>query len=104
MGLFDFFKTPDINAGLQRFRATPGALLVDVREVYAHIPGSMNLPLSALDTAEISIPRRDTPLFVCCLAGTRSTQAVARLRRMGYTRVENIGGIRGYRGETERLK
>lgn len=33
MGLFDFFKTPDINAGLQRFRATPGALLVDVREV-----------------------------------------------------------------------
>ena len=68
------------------------------------IPGSVNLPLSALDTAEISIPRRDTPLFVYCLAGTRSTQAVARLQRMGYTRVENIGGIRGYRGETERLK
>ncbi len=108
MGLFDFFKTPDINEGLQRFRAAPGALLVDVREAdeYAngHIPGSMNLPLSALDTAEISIPRRDTPLFVYCLAGTRSAQAVARLQRMGYTRVENIGGIRGYRGETERLK
>lgn len=108
MGLFDFFKVPDINDGLQRFHATPGARLVDVREAdeYAdgHIPGSVNLPLSALDTAEILIPRRDTPLFVYCLAGTRSTQAVARLKRMGYTRVENIGGIRGYRGETERLK
>lgn len=108
MGLFDFFKTPDINGGLQRFHATPGALLVDVREAdeYAdgHIPGSVNLPLSALDTAEISIPRRETPLFVYCLAGTRSAQAVARLQRMGYARVENIGGIRSYRGETERLK
>ncbi len=108
MGLFDFFKAPDINDGLRRFHATPGALLVDVREAdeyeNGHIPGSVNLPLSALDTAEISIPRRDTPLFVYCLAGTRSAQAVARLQRMGYARVENIGGIRGYRGEKERLK
>ena len=108
MGFFDFLKGPDIHAGLERFRATPGALLLDVREAdeYAagHIPGSLNLPLSAIDTAEISIPRKDTPLFVYCLAGTRSSQAVARLQRLGYAKVENIGGIRAYRGETEKLK
>ena len=107
MGFFDFLKTPDINAGLERFRSLPGALLLDVREPdeYAagHVPGSLNLPLSQLENAEISLPNRDTPLFVYCLAGTRSARAVARLQRMGYARVENIGGIRSYRGEKEVL-
>ena len=108
MGFFDFLKGPDIHAGLERFRATSGAILLDVREAdeYAagHIPGSLNLPLSAIDTAEISIPGKDTPLFVYCLAVTRSAQAIARLRQLGYTRAENIGGIRTYKGETEKLK
>lgn len=108
MGFFDFLKGPDIHAGLERFRATPGALLVDVREAdeYAagHIPGSINLPLSAIDTAEILIPRKDTPLFLYCLAGSRSSQALSRLQKLGYKRLENIGGIRSYRGEKETLK
>ena len=107
MGFFDFLKGPDIHAGLERFRATPGALLVDVREAdeYAagHIPGSISLPLSAIDTAEILIPRKDTPLFLYCLAGTRSSQALSRLQKLGYKRLENIGGIRSYRGEKETL-
>ena len=55
MGFFDFLKGPDIQAGLERFRATSGAILLDVREAdeYAagHIPGSLNLPLSAQSTA-----------------------------------------------------
>ena len=32
MGLFDFLKAADINQGLQQYRDTPGALLIDVRE------------------------------------------------------------------------
>ena len=107
MGFFDRFKGPDINEGLARCRSTERALLLDVREPdeYAkgHIPGSMNLPLSALETAEICIPRLDTPVFVCCLSGARSAQAVSRLRKMGYRQVENIGGILNYRGEKEVL-
>ena len=31
MGLMDFLKPADINAGVEEFRATPGARLVDVR-------------------------------------------------------------------------
>ena len=108
MGFFDFLKTPDIHQGLERFRATPGAVLLDVREPdeYAagHIPGSMNLPLSAIDTAEIHLRNLEAPLFVYCLAGTRSARAVARLKSLGYTHVENIGGIRSYRGEKEELR
>lgn len=107
MGFLDFLKTPDIGEGLARFRSTKGAVLLDVREPdeYAdgHIPGSVNLPLSCLDTAEISIPSRETPLFVYCLSGSRSAQALSRLRKLGYQKVENIGGIRSYRGEKESL-
>ena len=97
----------NINKGLALCRDTEGALLIDVREAeeYAagHIPGSLNLPLSAIDTAEIQLRDPEAPLFVYCLAGTRSARAVARLKSLGYTRVENIGGIRGYRGEKEAL-
>ena len=107
MGFFDFLKAPDIHEGLERYHTTPGAVLLDVREPdeYAdgHIPGNRNLPLSAIDTAEILAPDRDAPLFVYCLSGARSAQAVARLKAMGYRQVENIGGIRGYRGKTESI-
>ena len=107
MGFFDFLKKQDFDAGLARFRATAGALLLDVRDPdeYAdgHIPGSVNLPLSSLDTVEITVPEKDRPLFVYCLSGARSAQAVAKLQKMGYKNVENIGGIRGYQGEKESL-
>ena len=107
MGFFDFLKKQDFDAGLARFRATAGALLLDVRDPdeYAdgHIPDSVNLPLSSLDTAEITVPEKDRPLFVYCLSGARSAQAVARLQKLGYKNVENIGGIRGYQGEKESL-
>ena len=108
MGFFDFFKSPDFNKGLERWQATPGAVLLDVREAdeYAdgHIKGSVNLPLSTLDSVEITIPDRDTPVFVYCLSGARSAQAVAKLQKLGYPHAENIGGIRNYKGDLEELE
>ena len=47
-------------------------------------------------------PNKDTPLFVYCHSGARSSQAVGQLARMGYTRVKNIGGIAAYQGKVER--
>ena len=37
MGLFDFLKMPDINEELEKYKTTPGAVLLDVRtdEEYA---------------------------------------------------------------------
>ena len=102
---FNFFKGPDINAGVEQFEATPQAILLDVRTrpEYAEgrIPRSRNLPLDELSRAEEEIPNRSTPLFVYCLSGARSRQAAAMLQRMGYSSVTNIGGISGYRGERE---
>ena len=57
MGFFGFLQRPDLGQGLERFAATPNALLLDVRtqEEYAdgHIPESRNLPLQTLGRTEL---------------------------------------------------
>ncbi len=106
MGIFDFWKAPDIHQGVEEWKATPGAVLLDVRtpEEYrqGHIPGSKNIPLQTLDEAKEIIENKDTPIFVHCLSGGRSRQATAILQQMGYSNVKNIGGISAYRGKVER--
>ena len=102
MGLF---HRPSMDEGVQMYRGTAGAVLVDVREpdeyAQGHVPGSVNLPLSRIRSAEDVLEDYDAPLFVYCLSGGRSGQAVSTLTRMGYTAVTNIGGISSYHGEVE---
>ena len=89
---------PNLARGLAQASATPGAVVLDVREpqedAQGHVPGSVNLPLGQV--ASISLPRQ-TPLFVYCLSGARSRQACAELRQLGYQAV-NMGGVLGYKG------
>lgn len=105
MSLFGLFTKTDINTGIEQFHNTPHGVLLDVRtrQEYAdgHIPGSLNIPLDRIDSALEAIPNRETPVFVYCLSGGRSGQAVAYLKKMGYTDVVNIGGISSYRGKRE---
>ena len=105
MGFFDFFKQADINQGVKEYLATPGAVLLDVRtsEEYrgGHIPGSKNVPLQAIDKVTSVAENKDTVLFVYCHSGARSRQAAGMLQRMGYTNVNNIGGIAAYAGKVE---
>ncbi|MHC6247241.1 rhodanese-like domain-containing protein [Lactobacillus delbrueckii] len=99
------FQVNDINAGVAEYQKTPNAKLIDVREAdeYAagHIPASINLPLSKIESAQGEITDLDTPLFVYCRSGNRSGQAVAWLKQAGYSKVKNIGGIADYSGKTE---
>ena len=105
MGFFDFFKQTDINQGIKEYTATPGAALLDVRtsEEYrgGHIPGSRNVPLQAIDRVTSVAENKDTTLFVYCHSGARSRQATSMLQNMGYTNVNNIGGIAAYTGKVE---
>ncbi len=106
MGFLDFLKAPDINQGVEEFKETDRAVLLDVRTPgeyrEGHIPGSKNIPLQTLDEAQKIIENKDTPIFVHCLSGGRSRQAAAILQQMGYSNVKNIGGISAYRGKVER--
>ena len=106
MGFFDFLKQPDINKGVADYRNTEGAILVDVRtpQEYreGHIPGSKNVPLQQLDKISSVIDNKDVPMFVYCYSGGRSRQATSMLQHMGYTNVQNIGGITAYSGKVER--
>ena len=105
MGFLDFLKCPDINRGMEEYRATPGAILLDVRtpQEYSegHIPGSKNVPLQALGAAGSVPAGKDTPLFVYCRSGARSRQAAGLLVQMGCKNVKNIGGITAYKGKVE---
>ena len=106
MGFFDFFKQPDIDQGVKQYQTTPGAVLLDVRtpQEYrsGHIPGSKNVPLQTIDKVASVAENKDTVLYVYCQSGARSRQATNVLRGMGYTKVNNIGGIAAYSGKVTR--
>ena len=106
MSFFDLFKQPDVNQGVKEFKRTSGAVLLDVRtpEEYrsGHIPGSKNIPLQTIDRVDSVAENKDTALYVYCQSGARSRQASGMLKQMGYTNVNNIGGIAAYAGKVER--
>ena len=106
MGFFDLFKQPDVNQGVKEYQRTSGAVLLDVRtqEEYrsGHIPGSKNVPLQSIDKAGSVAENKNTALYVYCQSGARSRQAAGLLKQMGYTNVNNIGGIAAYLGKVER--
>lgn len=110
MCFFRFFKRTDINEGVIQYKNTENALLIDVREIGeykdGHIPGSVNIPLSTIENSINGdfpqLKNKEQPLFVYCLSGARSTEAVARLVKQGFSCVNNIGGISSYTGEIEK--
>ena len=104
MGMFNFLRnTADINTGVAEYETNDGAVLIDVRtaEEYrdGHIDGSVNIPLDRISSVENTVKDKSTPLYVYCLSGGRSGQAVSYLKQMGYTNTKNIGGISSYRGK-----
>ena len=105
MSIFDYFKQSHIHKGLKEYAETENAVLLDVRTPReyreGHIPGSKNVPLQAIDKVTSIVENKDTALFVYCHSGARSRQATAMLQYMGYTNVQNIGGIADYQGKVE---
>lgn len=103
MELTNLFKTVDINSGVKKYRAHQKAVLLDVREAFeynsGHIYTSVNLPLQKIDHITELVPDKSTPIYVHCLSGSRSSQALSFLKKLGYSNAENIGGISSYRGK-----
>ena len=80
-------------------------LLVDVRtdREYAsgHIPTAINVPYQLIGE-ELPEVEGDPILVVYCRSGRRSGIAFNTLRRLGYERIVDFGGIVRWRGELER--
>ncbi len=108
MSVLRYLFCIDINMGLRSYQASPGAVLLDVRDRREydrkHIEGSLSLPLSEIHRAGEVIPSQDTPVYLYAYGGETSFRAAEKLRRMGYTGVHDIGGIKkccgsqGYQG------
>lgn len=94
----------DINKGLEKYRSSPNAVLLDVRTLQeyldGHIPESRNVPLQIIERVNDMVENKSTPLFVYCRSGARSSTAAGILKRMGYENVNDIGGILNYSGRT----
>ena len=109
MGILDFLKntdTVDINRGIEEFKNTEGAVLIDARspEEYAggRISGSKNYPLQKAAAILEDVPDKGTHIFVYCLSGVRSRRIVAFLQSSGYENIVDLGGMSGYKGTLEK--
>lgn len=72
-----------------------GAVIIDVRTKaeyqQGHIKGSENIPLNNFFN-HYSKLKKDKPIIICCVSGTRSAQAKSILKSNGYNEVHNGGG------------
>ncbi|HUX45323.1 MAG TPA: rhodanese-like domain-containing protein [Terracidiphilus sp.] len=75
-----------------------GGIIIDVRTATEytsrHLSQAVNIPL---DEVEMLVPERvkkkDRVLLLHCQSGMRSRTAKARLERLGYTQVYNLGSF-----------
>lgn len=80
------------------------AVLLDVRSPEEHatgtLPGSVLMPLAEVaDPQKVTAKLSDTsqPIVVYCASGGRSMKAKQQLKKMGYKKVYNGGGISSVR-------
>jgi len=76
---------------------TSGPLVIDTRtaEEYANgaVPGSINIPLDALEYKIPELGDKDRHLTLYCATGARSAYAVKILQAYGFRNAENGGGL-----------
>jgi rhodanese-related sulfurtransferase len=83
---------------LRIMEETDGYILLDVRTQeefeQAHIKGAILLPDTEIkDKAEEQLKDKNAVILVYCRSGRRSAQAAQQLADMGYTKVNDFGGI-----------
>ena len=87
-----------------RMDENPELILLDVRTQAefdeGHIPGAVCLPVEMI-AADMHFPfSKDAEILVYCQAGRRSADAAAKLRKLGFADVSDIGGIVDWPYET----
>lgn len=89
-----FRAVPQATQGRTISQVKPEVIL-DVRTAAefaaSHVPGAVNIPVQELSARYHELGARDTKLTLYCRSGARSAVAAAELRRLGFTRVTDIG-------------
>lgn len=85
-------------AGCGSSTLTSGTVVVDVRTPAeydsGHLEGAVNIDLEASTFAtKIAALDKNATYFVYCRSGNRSSQAVAAMKKIGFTHVTDGGGI-----------
>ncbi len=103
MSFFEPISGADFGEKLAKARERAGAVIVDVRSEAefgeGYVPGARNIPLNQVPSLDMP---RETPLFLYCRSGARSSRGCKALEKLGYTDVTNLGGILDYKGPLER--
>lgn len=102
-----FFKSsPKMDDGIRTWQSDTGSVLLDVRtpEEFAegHVRGAINVELAHIEAVREQISDLDQHVYVYCRSGARSGRAVSFMQQLGYTHVENIGGVLTYSGQLVR--
>ena len=100
----DSFRQISMEEAVAMMKAQEGYIILDVRTVQeyesGHIPGAICIPNETISDAEIpQLPDKDQLILVYCRSGNRSKQAAAKLARLGYKNIVEIGGIGAWPGE-----
>ena len=105
MAGFSLMNKHNTNEKVAEAKKLKNCILVDIREredyLKGHIPSAINVPLSEIKTIEEKVENKKSLLYIYCQSGARARNAVKTFNKMGYMRVQNIGGMRNYSGEPE---
>lgn len=97
------YKRISQNKAMKIMEEETGYLIVDVRRpdefAEGHIEGAINVPNEEIaDEMPEKLPDKDQLLLVYCRTGRRSKEASAKLAKIGYTNIHEIGGINTWPG------
>lgn len=75
-----------------------GEVVIDVRSglefAMGHHPGAVHIPVQEIaGRIEALLPDKSRPIIVYCASGARAGAAAGVLKKLGYRRVENAGGL-----------
>ena len=72
-------------------------LIVDVRTPAeykeSHANGAINIPVESIRKSEKKLGSKNRPVIVYCASGSRSRVAVSGIKRLGFSRVYNLGTL-----------
>ncbi len=98
-----YSSTLPVSEFAEKIKAYPDALVIDVRTpgefAKGHIPNAKNIDWNGdRFTQQIAILDKTMPVFVYCLAGSRSADAMRKMRTDGFTQLYELkGGILKWR-------